>query len=195
MSRTKLTGEQQRLALREAVRAYDILNNPAPSAVFRMELLPVPWWEHHKRPYAEQLQLPIHAFKGFSIWCTPEDYPKGKVWAQLHALEGYWAKQIKLAKAFKHAKAATGLAECAWQLSKETGEIVALALSTRASALGLGPKTHNQIQDVAWAKRKIKWLWKHTLPGYRVPVIKLVPPITATNADDDLDLYDYVRSG
>lgn len=181
MKQTNLTGEQQRLALREIVKTYDILSNPDPLALFRMELLPKPWWEHHRQPYAEILQLPIHTFKGFSIWCTAKDHPKGKSWGQLHKPNGYWAAQIKLAQAFGHAKAASGLAECAWQLSEETSEIVAFTLSTRASALGVGPKTHNQPQDVAWAKHKLKWLWKQALPSRQLPEIRLVAPITATN--------------
>jgi hypothetical protein len=193
MKHPTLTGEQQRLALRETVKTYHVLSNPDPLALFNIELLSEPWWKHHRQPYPEIFQLPIQDCKGFSISCTPDDHPRGKAWAKLHAPDGYWAKQIKLAQAFKRPKAYSTLAECAWELSEATGAIVALTLSTRAYALGGGPKTHNQPGDVAWAKRKIKWLWKQALPGQRLPKLVVVPDYLARNPNEHIDLYDYVR--
>lgn len=81
---------------------------------------------------------------GFQIWCTPADHPKG------------WDSVVMTAGAFS--KPCEYVASVRWGWEGET--ITHLLLSTDAYAMGRGKRNHNRQADLAWAKRKIRWLFK-----------------------------------
>ena len=78
---------------------------------------------------------------GFQIWATPQDQPKG------------WEGVVMTAGAFS--KPCEYVASVSWGWEGET--ISHLRLSTDAYALG---SSHNRRADLAWAKRKTRWLFK-----------------------------------
>ena len=94
---------------------------------------------------------------GFQIWCIPDDHPKG------------WEGIVMTAGAFS--KPCEYVASVSWGWEGET--ISYLLLSTDAYALELkgSKRTHNRPADLAWAKRKICWLFKQT--GVACPVIQV----------------------
>ena len=83
---------------------------------------------------------------GFQIWATPDDHPKG------------WEGIVMTAGAFS--KPCEYVASVRWGWESET--ITHLILSTDAYALERrgGKRTHNRPADLAWAKRKIRWLFR-----------------------------------
>lgn len=92
---------------------------------------------------------------GFQIWCTPADHPKG------------WDSVVMTAGAF--AKPCEYVASVGWGWEGET--ITHLLLSTDAYALGQSKRNHNRPADLAWAKRKIRWLFKQS--GVTGPEIRI----------------------
>ena len=87
---------------------------------------------------------------GFQIWATPQDRPRG------------WDGVVMTAGAFS--KPCEYVASVSWGWEDET--ISHLRLSTDAYALG---GSHNHPADLAWAKRKIRWLFKQA--GVECPPI------------------------
>ena len=83
---------------------------------------------------------------GFQIWCTPDDHPKG--WDSVAMTAGTFSKPCEY------------VASVSWGWEGET--ITHLLLSTDAYALGSGKQNHNRPADLAWAKQKIRWLYKQT---------------------------------
>jgi len=86
---------------------------------------------------------------GFQIWCTPADHPKG--W------DGVVMTCIA-SNASAFSKPCEYVASVGWGWEGET--ITHLLLSTDAYALGRNKHTYNRPADLAWAKRKIRWLFK-----------------------------------
>ena len=82
---------------------------------------------------------------GFQLWCTPNNHPKG------------WDGILMTAGAFS--KPCEYVASVSWGWEDET--ITHLLLSTDAYALGRNKRNHNRPVDLAWAKRKIRWLFKN----------------------------------
>ena len=92
---------------------------------------------------------------GFQIWATPQDRPRG------------WDGVVMTAGAFS--KPCEYVASVSWGWEGET--ISHLVLSTDAYALGRSERSHNRRADLAWAKRKIRWLFKQT--GVECPDIRV----------------------
>ena len=92
---------------------------------------------------------------GFQIWCTPADHPKG------------WDSVIMTAGAFS--KPCEYVASVSWGWEGET--ISHLILSTDAYALGRNKRNHNRPADLAWARHKIRWLYKQA--GIACPEIRV----------------------
>ena len=82
---------------------------------------------------------------GFQLWCTPNNHPKG------------WDGILMTAGAFS--KPCEYVASVNWGWEGET--ITHLLLSPDAYALGHNQRNHNRPADLAWAKRKIRWLFKN----------------------------------
>ncbi|MEW5869089.1 MAG: hypothetical protein AB1894_07435 [Chloroflexota bacterium] len=91
---------------------------------------------------------------GFQIWCTPADHPKG------------WDSVVMTAGAFS--KPCEYVASVSWGWEGEN--ITHLLLSTDAYALGRSKRNHNRPADLAWAKRKIRRLFKQV--GVTCPEIR-----------------------
>jgi len=85
---------------------------------------------------------------GFQIWCTPDDHPAG--WESIPMTQGAFSKPCEY------------VASVQWGWEGET--ITHLLLSTEAFALSeLRDRDrytgHNRLEDLAWAKEKIRWLF------------------------------------
>jgi hypothetical protein len=97
---------------------------------------------------------------GFQIWCTLDDHPKGR--EHVHMDAGAFAKPCSF------------VASVMWGWEGET--ITHLCLETDAYDLHSPeerqPKIQNRPADVSWAKRKIRWLFKHA--GIPCPPIWVV---------------------
>jgi hypothetical protein len=81
---------------------------------------------------------------GVQIWCTPEDHPKG--WEDVVMTTGAFSKPCEY------------VASVCWGWEGEM--ITHLLLSTDAYALAQKIRNHNRPADIAWAMRKIRWLFK-----------------------------------
>ena len=100
---------------------------------------------------------------GFQIWCTPSDNPGG-CWSDIQMTSGAFPKPAEF------------VASVHWRWDEEA--IVGLDLSTTAYALAdqqpevfssspiakkLGNQSiHNRKEDLAWARRKIAYLFQQT---------------------------------
>ncbi len=99
---------------------------------------------------------------GFQIWCTPRDHPLGG-WGRVPMTKGAFSKPCSY------------VASVLW--GWEGDKITHLKLSTDAYALsnhrhkGYRFAYRNRRQDVAWAKRKIRTLFKKA--GVEMPPIRL----------------------
>jgi hypothetical protein len=96
---------------------------------------------------------------GFQIWCTPDDHPKG--WDDVEMTAGAFAKPCEY------------VASVWWGWDDATQTITHLYIETDAYAfqdLGRTP-SHNRPQDIAWAKRKIRWLFEQA--GVPCPTIRV----------------------
>jgi hypothetical protein len=96
---------------------------------------------------------------GFQIWCIPVDHPKG------------WENILMTAGAFS--KPCEYVASVRWGWGGDPGSapvITHLVLTTDAYALERSPRNHNRPADLAWAKRKIRWLFKRA--GVHCPPIR-----------------------
>jgi len=98
---------------------------------------------------------------GFQIWCTPDDKPKG--WEHVNLIAGAFAKPCGfVASVF-----------WGWDVNDT---ITHLRLVTDAYDLGRAArrstKVHNRPADIAWAKKKIRWLFKKA--GVKCPPIQVV---------------------
>ena len=87
---------------------------------------------------------------GFLIWCTPDDHPKG--WDRVEMTAGAFSKPCEY------------VASVSWGWESE--RITHLLLSTDAYALGRSQSVHNRPVDIAWAKRKIRWLFRQASVSY-----------------------------
>jgi hypothetical protein len=97
---------------------------------------------------------------GFAIWCTPQDHPAGDKWDQVKMDTGAFAKPCSF------------LASVAWDWTGE--KITSLRVSTFAYDLNKvdrAAKVHNRPEDIFWAKKKIRWLFKQA--GVGCPPIRL----------------------
>ena len=99
---------------------------------------------------------------GFQIWCTPDDHPKG------------WEGIVMTAGAFS--KPCEYVASVSWGWEDEPESSLAISyllLSTDAYALECrgSKRTHNRPADLAWAKRKVRWLFKQA--GVDCPEIRI----------------------
>ena len=126
----------------QKARELDIAENPAPEAIFDP------------------------GGGGFHVWCTPEDHPKG--WDGVEMDAGAFSKPCEF------------VAGVHWGWNEETETITHLCLETDAYALANQEQewddakrrssTHNRPADIAWAKKKIRWLFKQA--GVLCPPIK-----------------------
>ena len=93
---------------------------------------------------------------GFQIWAIPTDHPEG------------WEGIVMTASAFS--KPCEYVASVSWGWEGET--ITHLLLSTDAYALERKDikRIHNRSADLAWAKRKVRWLFKRA--GVKCPPIQ-----------------------
>jgi hypothetical protein len=98
---------------------------------------------------------------GFQIWCTPDDHPVG--WQDVPMTKG----------AFSKACSYVGSAHWGWN---DAGDrITHIWLSTDAYDLGDHEGQgryayHNRPEDLAWAERKIRWLFDQA----GVPMLPIV---------------------
>ena len=127
-------------AVLNKARELNIANNTAPEAIF------------------EARMVSLQVTDGFQIWCTPKDHPQG--WDDVPMKSGAFSKPCAY------------VASVFWYWENE--EIPHLGISTDAYALSLhhGKESfayHNRPADIAWAKRKIRWLF--TQAGVRMPPI------------------------
>ena len=92
---------------------------------------------------------------GFQVWATPFDHPQG--WNGIEMQSGAFSKPCEY------------VASVGWGWEGET--ISHLLLSTDAYPLERNRRNHNRPADLAWAKRKVRWLFKRagvTCPEIRV---------------------------
>ena len=99
------------------------------------------------------------------IWCTTDDNPGG-LWQQVRMLQGQLTKPAAL------------VAYCSLRWSQEQQDLVGLSLQTIASRLSSAEliseaQVENRPEDIAWAKRKLEWLWQQALPGEPMPPIEV----------------------
>jgi hypothetical protein len=99
---------------------------------------------------------------GFNIWCTPDDHPEG--WEGVRMDAGAFSKPCEY------------VATATWGWEDE--QIIHIVLETDAYALsdrdpvGRHSKAyHNRPEDVAWAKGKIAWLFRHA--GLECPPVQV----------------------
>jgi hypothetical protein len=102
---------------------------------------------------------------GFQIWCTPDDHPQG--WDGLTMSMGSFTKPCAY------------VASAWWGWEGET--ITSVCLMTDAYELlkqtiptGRLPRTHNRRSDIAWAKKKIRFLFRQA--GVPCPPIMVAKP-------------------
>lgn len=101
---------------------------------------------------------------GFQIWCTPEDNP-GELWSKVEMIAGAFSKPCEY------------VASIHWEWSEgDDPAIIGIALSTEAYALRdarliKASEIRNRPEDIAWAKRKIEWLWQASTAGGAMPPI------------------------
>ena len=135
---------------------YDISTNPAPDALFSFDV------------------------STLSIWCVSTDHPGG-LWDQFP-----WRTNPSSHLTKKDAKP---LSRSMLLYSEAAQDIIGFTLRTEALALssrGLLPRDaiENRPDDVAWATRKLIWLWAQACPGEPPPHIKLI-------WDRDKPKYDF----
>ena len=125
---------------------YDIGTNSAPDALFSFDV------------------------STLTIRCVPTDHPGG-LWDQYP-----WRMDMmnKLTK-----KDAEPLSDSMFIYSEAVQDIIGFSLRTEALALsdkGLIPRAavENRPDDVAWATRKLVWLWEQACPGEPPPHIQLI---------------------
>lgn len=98
---------------------------------------------------------------GFHVWCTPDDKPRG--WEHVTLCAGAFIKPCGF------------VADVFWGWDDETDTITHLELETDAYDLGratrLPKNVHNRPADIAWAKKKIRWLFKKA--GVECPPVKV----------------------
>ena len=98
---------------------------------------------------------------GFHIWCTPDDKPNG--WETVALIAGAFAKPCGF------------VAAVFWGWDNKTDTITHLRLETDAydlrSVKQHPPKIRNRPADIAWAKKKIRWLFKQA--GVMCPPIQV----------------------
>jgi hypothetical protein len=146
-------------ALMLATKRYDISTNAAPEALFTTGLGSMPW---------------------VCIYCTPDDNPGG-LWDQLT-----W-HHSELSQLTKPGK---GLADCFILWRPDHQDVLALALQTEAHSLknaGLVDRSamENRAEDIAWATKKLEWLWHQAVPDEPLPRI-----ILKWRADDPPDTFE-----
>jgi hypothetical protein len=165
------TGRIKLLNLEKTVRAYDVLKNSDPKAVFTI--------------------YPDDEDQGFSMNCTPLNHPEGSFWQQYY---DYCERARKLG-IHSRPKPVCFLGTCRWRWTKDKTDIAILTVYTQAYALfnaQLIAETDivNRIEDITWAREKITWLWQQSLPDLPLPRIKQVRP--PNKRKEHLDLYDYL---
>ena len=127
------------------INQYDISTNPDPDALFAFDI------------------------STLRIWCVPTDHPGG-IWDQYPWFDDDMSHLTK--------KAAKGLAHGMLIYSEAAQDIIGFTLQTHARSLrtkGLIAKAEieNRPDDVAWATRKLVWLWAQAFPTEPPPFIRL----------------------
>ncbi len=135
--------ENQRMApVMELARKLDIINNPAPEALFEA------------------------CSGGFQIWCTLDDHPKGRDGVPMSANAGAFAKPCDLvASVWWGWEDNPNLSPAITHLCLETDAYNLRAVKQRP------PRIHNRPEDIAWAKKKIRMLFRQA--GVPCPKIKV----------------------
>jgi len=85
---------------------------------------------------------------GFQIWCTPEDHPQG--WNDVPMDAGAFCKPCAY------------VASVHWGWEEESITYLALSIDAYAMREQQGESyadVHSRPEDIAWAKRKINWLF------------------------------------
>ena len=100
---------------------------------------------------------------GLQLWCTEADNPGG-LWTGVEMKKGIYAKPCAFLGAVR------------WQGASRQSEDVTLVLTTIAYALCEKEMVameaiHNRADDVAWARRKIEWLWEASKAS--VPLLQI----------------------
>ena len=146
----------RRTRLLEIIEHYAISTNPAPDALFSFNI------------------------STLTIRCVSTDHPGG-LWDQ-------YPWRMDPAKHLTK-KDAEGLSTSMLLYSEAAQDIIGFTLQTKARSLssrGLLPRDaiENRPDDVAWATRKLIWLWAQACPGEPPPHIKLI-------WDRDKPKYDF----
>ena len=132
--------------LLDIIEHYDIGANPAPDALFSFDV------------------------STLSIWCVSTDHPGG-LWDQYP-----WRMDPSSHLTKKDAEP---LSDSMFIYSEAAQDIIGFSLQTKARSLssrGLLPRDaiENRPDDVAWATRKLVWLWEQACPGEPPPHIQLI---------------------
>ncbi|HEY3228186.1 MAG TPA: hypothetical protein VGJ87_03140 [Roseiflexaceae bacterium] len=110
-----------------------------------------------------------------TIWCTTEDNPGG-LWQQARMHQGQLTKP------------ASGLAYCSLLRREHEENLAGVSLQTNAydlvnARLIPDAEKENRPEDIAWAKRKLEWLWQQALPGEPMPKIVIESRFNTTRED------------
>ncbi len=127
------------------IRQYDITTNPAPAALFTFSL------------------------STLGIWCVPTDHPGG-LWDTYPWFHDPMSQLTK--------KEAESLSDSRLIYSEAAQDIIGFTLQTQAFSLAsrqLIPRAaiENRPDDIAWATRKLVWLWAQAFPDEPPPYIEL----------------------
>ena len=130
----------------DIINQYDISTNPAPDALFSFDV------------------------STLGIWCVSTDHPGG-LWDQFP-----WRMNPLSHLTKKDAKT---LSDSLLLYSEAAQDIIGFTLQTKARPLmskGLLPRAaiENRPDDVAWATKKLIWLWAQAFPDEPPPHIKLI---------------------
>lgn len=105
---------------------------------------------------------------GFQIWCTPDDHPKGEEWDRVD-----WS-----AGAFSKPCCYVGAVFWGWQgetithleLETDTFDLVDDGFALRRT-----DERKNRPEDIAWATKKIKWLFRQAKIECPAIVVSKIP--------------------
>jgi hypothetical protein len=127
------------------IHQYAIRTNPAPDALFSF------------------------AVSTLTIWCVPTDHPGG-LWNQFPWQPSPASRLTK--------PGAESLSKSLLLYSETAQDIIGFTLQTQALSLmsrSLLPRSaiENRPEDVAWATRKLIWLWAQAFPAELPPQITL----------------------
>jgi len=167
-------------ALLQVVSTYSITAGNHPNAVFLED-----------DTYAKVAR---GKYTGFMVFCNEQDHPS-KLSERQKQPQVIPGKEIPTGFFY--------VGRCRWLWSTEN--LIGVILHTdveigrEKSRYGtqaentLWLEQQNRSEDIAWATKKINWLWEQTFPEKVKPVITLDEKTRVMNWDDYIDIGDYMN--